>query len=96
MKGEEPLLPVRIAYDEVANQYPLALSLLIEMHEANYGYVAPRRVVHRLMERYAAERFPDAPLDNPARSYVLKRVQTRYFSRLGLRDEVRVIGSVDT
>lgn len=77
----EPLIKAAVDRQKVGGEWPAGIVQLIEAHERKYRYMATRKNVHVLMDRYIAEYFPDVSLEYQHRHAIISALRARHFVR---------------
>lgn len=78
--GEEPLVHATVDRARLGENWPDAIVALIEAHEKVHIGLANRKIIHVLLDRYAARYFPDVAIEHEHRRYVIRKLRSRYFT----------------
>lgn len=78
----QPLVKAVIEKKKLHDKWWLALGYLIEHHEKKYKYLATRRDIGILIDRYKREYFPEETMDINIKKSIISGIQNRYFDRV--------------
>ena len=80
----DPLLAVNVDRAKVGANWPHGIAQIIEAHEKGCGYLATRKVIHVLIDRYVEAYFPDVEVGYEDRRYIIGLLRSRYDQRSNL------------
>jgi hypothetical protein len=80
----DPLLVVNVDRAKVGANWPRGIAQIIEAHEKGCGYLATRKVIHVLIDRYVEAYFPDVEIGYEDRRYIIGLLRSRYYQRSSL------------
>lgn len=92
----EELVEARVNTERLGENWRGAIVMLIEHHEHRNGYMASRKAIHTLMDRYAARYFPSRELQQEDRRFVIRMLRERYQQRWSKRFATLMRTSTET